>query len=101
MTENNKTEKYLIYNLNSLNIVMAHYVRERERICEVGTIVSSGTEEITAPDGSRHNVPLINCNALQYLRQNYEDNENENNLSGKSERLVIYANDQQEKKWIR
>ena len=42
---------------------MAHYVREKVRICEAGTIVSSRTEEITAPDGSRHNVPVINCNA--------------------------------------
>ena len=75
---------------------MAHYVREKVRICEVGTIVSSETEEITAPDGSRHNVPVINCNALQYLRQNYEDNEGENNLSGESEEFEKYANDQQE-----
>ena len=58
------------------------------------TIVSSRTQEMTAPDGSRHNVPVISCNALQYLRQNYKD---ENNRSGYSEGLENYANDQQEK----
>ena len=71
------------------------------RICKARTIVSTRTEEITAPDSSRHKVPLINCDALQYLRQKYEDNEYENNLSGKSERLEKYANDQQEEEMVR
>ena len=68
------------------------------RICKARTIVSTRTEEITAPDSSRHKVPLINCDALQYLRQKYED---ENNLSGKSERLEKYADDQQEEEMDR
>ena len=46
--------------------------------------------------GNKPNVLVINCNALQCLRQNYEGNEDENNLFGASEGLENYANDQQE-----
>ena len=37
---------------------------------------------------------INNCNALRYLGQNYEVDEN--NLSGESEGLENYPNDQQE-----
>ena len=80
---------------------MAHYVREKVRICEAGTIVSSRTEEITAPDGSRHNVPVINCNALQYLHQNYEDNEGENKLPARVRNLKNTQMISRKKKWMK